>query len=78
VALLQFAVVRVVTSSMTGAVILSSEMATYSRLLALLLGGLLESSASVLTVYIFLGLLRERRQGFGTRAFTPDPQPAER
>jgi hypothetical protein len=35
--------------------------------------GLLDSSASVLTVYIFLGLLRERREGFATRAFTPEP-----
>ena len=37
-----------------------------------LVGGMLNSSANVLTVYIFLGLLKERHQGFRTRAFTPE------
>ena len=33
--------------------------------------GMLTSSVHVLTVYIYLGLLRERRGGFQTRTFTP-------
>ena len=36
--------------------------------------GMLESSMSVLTIYIFLGILTERRQGFApTNAYTPGP-----
>jgi hypothetical protein len=38
-----------------------------------LVGGMLNSSMFVLTVYIFLGILNERRQGFESRAFTPAP-----
>jgi hypothetical protein len=34
--------------------------------------GMLNSSLHVLTVYIYLGLLRERRVGFRSRAFTQD------
>ena len=41
-------------------------------------GGMLASSSTVLTVYIFLGILQERRQGFETRSFTPGPEPAAR
>jgi hypothetical protein len=41
-----------------------------------LVGGMLNSSTTVLTVYIFLGLLNEREGGFETRAFTHDPQAA--
>ena len=43
-----------------------------------LVGGMLNSSANVLTVYIFLGLLRERHEGFRTRTFTPGPGAASR
>lgn len=34
---------------------------------------MLSSSAMVLTLYIFLGILKERRHGFGARAFAPAP-----
>jgi hypothetical protein len=43
-----------------------------------LVGGMLNSSATVLTVYIFLGLLNEREGGFETRAFTHGPETAAR
>jgi hypothetical protein len=43
-----------------------------------LVGGILNSTTAVLTVYIFLGLLHERSQGFDTRAFTPEGDPAAR
>lgn len=36
--------------------------------------GMLESSMTVLTIYIFLGILTEHRQGFApTNSYTPDP-----
>ena len=38
--------------------------------------GMLNSSLHVLTVYIYLGLLREHRTGFRTRAFTQDTEAA--
>jgi hypothetical protein len=37
-----------------------------------LVSGMLNSSVNVLTVYIFLGLLRERNEGFRTRVFTTE------
>jgi hypothetical protein len=40
--------------------------------------GILNSSTAVLTVFIYLGLLHERRYGFDTRTFTPAGNPAER
>ncbi|HEX8281874.1 MAG TPA: zinc finger Ran-binding domain-containing protein [Pyrinomonadaceae bacterium] len=47
-------------------------------LVQMLVGGILNSSMFVLTVYIFLGLLNEHRQGFSTNAFTPGPAAAAR
>ncbi|MCA1620980.1 MAG: hypothetical protein LC795_17070 [Acidobacteria bacterium] len=44
----------------------------------MLVGGMLSSSMFVLTVYIFLGILNENRQGFAARAYTPGPEPAAR
>jgi hypothetical protein len=38
--------------------------------------GMLNSTLHVLTVYIYLGLLRERRSGFHTNTFTPGPEAA--
>ena len=38
--------------------------------------GMLNSSIHVLTVYIYLGLLREQRSGFRTNTFTPGPEVA--
>jgi hypothetical protein len=32
----------------------------------------------VLTVYIFLGILNEERQGFAARVYTPGPEAAAR
>lgn len=43
-----------------------------------LVGAMLSSSVTVLTVYIFLGVLQERSHGFETRTFTPGPEPAAR
>jgi hypothetical protein len=43
-----------------------------------LVTGILNSSTAVLTVFIYLGILHERRQGFDTRAFTSAPGPSER
>ena len=40
--------------------------------------GMLNSSLHVLTVYIYLGLLRERHTGFQANAFTPGPEAAAR
>lgn len=40
--------------------------------------GILNSSTAVLTVFIYLGLLHERRYSFDTRKFTPAGNPAER
>lgn len=40
--------------------------------------GMLNSSLHVLTVYIYLGLLRERQTGFQSNAFTPAPGAAAR
>jgi hypothetical protein len=40
--------------------------------------GMLNSSLDVLTVYIYLGLLRERRPGFQTHTVTPGPESAAR
>ncbi|HEX8500947.1 MAG TPA: hypothetical protein VF659_10195 [Pyrinomonadaceae bacterium] len=42
-----------------------------SLLVQLLVGGMLNSSMFVLTVYVFLGILNENRQGFVARAFAP-------
>ncbi len=42
------------------------------------IGGMLSASSVVLDVYIFLGLLRERGEGFQTRIFTPGPEAAAR
>ena len=47
-----------------------------SLVLLSVVGGMLNSSTTVLTVYVFLGILSERRHGFGTRAFTPAPEAA--
>jgi hypothetical protein len=38
-----------------------------------LVTALLNSSTAVLTVFVYLGLMRERKHGFDTRTFTPDP-----
>jgi hypothetical protein len=43
-----------------------------------IIGGMLNASSVVLGVYIFLGLLRERGEGFRTRIFTPEPEAAAR
>lgn len=43
-----------------------------------IIGGMLSASSVVLDVYIFLGLLRERGEGFKTRIFTPGPEAAAR
>ena len=43
-----------------------------------LASGILSSSSAVLTVYIYLGLLRERGEGFGARVFTGEAGPAPR
>lgn len=40
--------------------------------------GMLTSTSHVLTVYIYLGLLRERRSGFSANTFTPGPEVAAR
>ena len=42
--------------------------------LQMLVTGMLNSSMLVLTVYIFLGVLNEHRQGFGTHAYTAGPE----
>lgn len=47
-------------------------------LLQTLIQEMLNSTTIVLTVFIFLGVLNERRQGFETRTFTPAPEPSER
>ena len=44
----------------------------------MLVGGMLNSSMFVLTVYIFLGILNENRQGFEARAYAPGPESAAR
>jgi hypothetical protein len=41
-----------------------------------LASGILNSSSAVLTVYIYLGLLRERGKGYGARVFTHEAGPA--
>lgn len=46
--------------------------------LQMLIKEMLKSTSTVLTVFIFLGLLGEHRHGFGTRAFTPEPSDAAR
>lgn len=43
-----------------------------------LVSGILNSTTAALIVYIYLGLLSERRSGFGTHVFTPEGGPAER
>lgn len=40
--------------------------------------GMLNSSVHVLTVYVYLGLLREHRGGFQRHAYTPGPEAATR
>jgi hypothetical protein len=40
--------------------------------------GMVNSTVHVLTVYIYLGLLRERRSAFQTHTFTPGPEVAAR
>lgn len=47
-------------------------------LVQMLVSGMLNSSMYVLTVYIFLGILNENRQGFAAHAYTPDPRSAAR
>ncbi|HEY0173431.1 MAG TPA: hypothetical protein VGB98_20640, partial [Pyrinomonadaceae bacterium] len=42
-----------------------------ATLVQMLVGGMLSSSMSVLTVYIFLGILNENRQGFASNAYAP-------
>lgn len=42
-------------------------------LVQMLVSGMLNSSMSVLLVYIFLGILNENRQGFEARGFAPAP-----
>src|SRR5215204_4654645 len=44
-----------------------------SFLVQTVIGGMLNASMFVLTVYIFFGILNGSRQGFGTRTFTPGP-----
>ena len=44
----------------------------------MLVVGMLNSSMFVLTVYIFLGIINEERQGFAARGYTPGPGPAAR
>jgi hypothetical protein len=46
--------------------------------LQMLISGLLSSSTHVLTVYIFLGILKERGRGFGSPAYAPNPEDAAR
>jgi hypothetical protein len=47
-------------------------------LLQTLIQQMLKSTTTVLTVFIFLGLLHEHRHGFDTRTFTPAPADAAR
>ena len=47
-------------------------------ILLVLIQQMLKSTTTVLTVFIFLGLLHEHRHGFDTRAFTPQPADAAR
>lgn len=49
-----------------------------SLLLQSVVVGMLNSSLNVLTVYIYLGLLRERESGSQSNAFTPGPEVAAR
>ena len=66
--------VLVVTAITTGSLVFGDAVDTLPAMLVqALVGGMLESSAHVLSVYIFLGLLNERRQGFEAGAFTPAP-----
>ena len=52
--------------------------AVVALLVQSIIGGMLSASSVVLDVYIFLGLLRERGEGFTTRIFTPAPEAAAR
>jgi uncharacterized membrane protein len=47
-------------------------------LVQMLVDGMLSSSMFVLTVYVFLGILSENRQGFAARAYAPGPEAAAR
>jgi hypothetical protein len=47
-------------------------------ILQVLIQQMLKSTTTVLTVFIFLGLLHEHRHGFDTRAFTPEHADAAR
>ena len=55
-----------------------AEMSLAALLVQSLVGGMLNSSATVLTVFIYLGILHERRHGFETHTFTPGPAAAAR
>jgi hypothetical protein len=50
----------------------------FITLLQSLISEMLGTTTTVLTVFIFLGLLNERRHGFDTRTFTPAPADAAR
>lgn len=52
--------------------------ALLAMLVNALVTGILNSSTAVLTVFIYLGILHERRQGFDTRTFTYASGPSER
>lgn len=54
------------------------EVSFVSLLVQMLVGGMLNSSMFVLTVYIFLGILNENRQGFAANAYVPGPESAAR
>jgi hypothetical protein len=54
------------------------EVSLVTLLVQMLAGGMLNSSMFVLTVYIFLGILNEGRQGFATNAYAHGPAAAAR
>jgi hypothetical protein len=54
------------------------ELSFVSTFVQMLVGGMLSSSISVLTLYTFLGILNESRQGFAASAYAPGPEPAAR
>lgn len=55
-----------------------AEFSFVPLLVQMLVGGMLGSSTYVMTVYIFLGILNERRQGFAANAYATGPGSAAR
>ena len=71
-------VIIVLTLVVTWSFAYDGEASLMALVVQTVVGGMLNSSMSVLTVYIFLGILNERRQGFETHALTPEPEAAAR